>query len=91
MNTFGVSPATYWLVGPQQACIATSLAMCPTAGGPGSPGINGVESCILTISWQQNWPFRNYNLIQKIKNFQNLFQDLEQYVEDVERVFIQYV
>jgi hypothetical protein len=34
---------------------------------PGSPGINGVESCILAISWQQNWPFRNYNLIQKIK------------------------
>jgi hypothetical protein len=40
------------------------------AGGllkaPGSPGINGVKSCILVISWQQNWPFRNYNLIQKI-------------------------
>ena len=36
-------------------------------------GINGVKSCILAISWQQNWPFRNYNLIQKIKNFQNIF------------------
>jgi hypothetical protein len=34
---------------------------------PGSPGINGVKS------WQENWPFRNYNLIQKIKNFQNIF------------------
>jgi hypothetical protein len=56
---------------------ATSLARCPTAGGPlkapGSPGINGVKSCILAISWQQNWPFRNYNLIQKITNFQNIF------------------
>jgi hypothetical protein len=55
----------------------TSLARCPTAGGPlkapGSPGINGVKSCILAISWQQNWPFRNYNLIQKITNFQNIF------------------
>ena len=40
---------------------------------PGSPGINGVKSCILAISWQQNWSFRNYNLIQKIKNFQNIF------------------
>ena len=40
---------------------------------PGSPGINGVKSCILAISWQQNWPFRNYNLIQKITNFQNIF------------------
>ena len=32
---------------------ATSLARCPTAGGPlkapGSPGINGVKSCILAI------------------------------------------
>jgi hypothetical protein len=35
--------------------------------------INGVKSCILAISWHQNWPFRNYNLIQKIKNFQNIF------------------
>jgi hypothetical protein len=52
------------------------FSRCPTAGGslkaPGSPGINGVKSCILAISWQQNWPFRNYNLIQKITNFQNL-------------------
>ena len=40
---------------------------------PGRPGINGVKSSILAISWQQNWPFRNYNLIQKIKNFQNIF------------------
>ena len=56
---------------------ATSLARCPTAGGPlkapGSAGINGVKSCILAISWQQNWPFRNYNLIQMITNFQNIF------------------
>jgi hypothetical protein len=47
------------------------------AGGllkaPGGLGINGVKSCILAISWQQNWPFRNYNLIQKITNFQNTF------------------
>ena len=43
------------------------------AQSPGSPGINGVNSCILAISWQQNWPFRNYNLIQKIQNFQNIF------------------
>jgi hypothetical protein len=47
------------------------------AGGPlkapGGLGINGVKSCILAISWQQNWPFRNYNLIQKIINFQNTF------------------
>ena len=42
-------------------------------GPPGSPGINGVKFCILAISWQQNWPFRNYNLIQKIKNFQSDF------------------
>ena len=62
----------YNLLGSQQARIATSLARCPTAGGSGSPGINGVESCILAISWQQNWPFINYNLIQKIKNFQNI-------------------
>jgi hypothetical protein len=40
---------------------------------PGSPGINGVKACILAISWQQKWPFRNYNLIQKITNFQNIF------------------
>jgi hypothetical protein len=40
---------------------------------PGSSGINGVKSCILAISWQQKWPFRNYNLIQKITNFQNIF------------------
>jgi hypothetical protein len=40
---------------------------------PGSPGINGVKSCILAISWQKHWPFRNYNLIQKIINFQNIF------------------
>ena len=56
---------------------ATSIARCPMAGGPlkapGSPGIDGVKSCILAISWQQNWPFRNYNLIQKITNFQNIF------------------
>ena len=56
---------------------ATSFARCPMAGGPlkapGSPVINGVKSCILVISWQQNWPFRNYNLIQKITNFQNIF------------------
>jgi hypothetical protein len=39
---------------------------------PGSSGINGVKFCILAISWEQNWPFRNYNLIQKIKNFQNI-------------------
>ena len=42
-------------------------------GSAESPGINGVKSCILAISWQQNWPFRNYNLIQKITNFQNIF------------------
>jgi hypothetical protein len=56
---------------------ATSFARCPMVGGPlkapGSPVINGVKSCILVISWQQNWPFRNYNLIQKITNFQNIF------------------
>jgi hypothetical protein len=40
---------------------------------PGNPEINGVKSGILAISWQQNWSFRNYNLIQKIKNFQNIF------------------
>ena len=66
------------LLGAHQARMpATSLARCPTAGGllkaPGSPGINGVKSCILAISRQQNWPFRNYNLIQKIINFQNIF------------------
>jgi hypothetical protein len=56
---------------------ATSFARCPMAGdplkAPGSPVINGVKSCILVISWQQNWPFRNYNLIQKITDFQNIF------------------
>jgi hypothetical protein len=37
--------------------------MVPYGGGPlKAPGINGVKSCILAISWQQNWPFRNYNL-----------------------------
>jgi hypothetical protein len=30
-----------------------------TLKAPRSPGINGVKSCILAISWQQNWPFRN--------------------------------
>ena len=53
------------LLGAHQACSApaTSIARCPMAGGPlkapGSPGINGVKSCILAISLQQNWPFRN--------------------------------
>jgi hypothetical protein len=49
-----------------------AVARCPTAGGSRNPGIKGAKSCILAISWQPNWPFRNYNLIQKIKNFQNI-------------------
>jgi hypothetical protein len=56
---------------------------------PGSPGINGVKSCILAISWQQKWPFRNYNLIQKITNFQNIFlkqnEQRTQYFRDYEK------
>ena len=49
-------------------------ALLQEVRGPlNAPGINGVKSCILAISWQQNWPFRNYNLIQKITNFQNIF------------------
>ena len=53
------------LLGSHQAhsAPATSIARCPMAEGPlkapRSPGINGVKSCILAISWQQNWPFRN--------------------------------
>jgi hypothetical protein len=68
------------LLGAHQACIAR-LPPCLQGAlwqgvrgplkAPISPGINGVKSCILAISWQQNWPFRNYNLIQKIKNVQN--------------------
>jgi hypothetical protein len=41
----------------------------PYGGGSAEgPGINGVKSCILAISWQQNWPFRNYNLITEYYN-----------------------
>jgi hypothetical protein len=36
---------------------ATSLA--GVRGHSRSPGLNGVKSCILAISWEQNWPFKN--------------------------------
>ena len=65
------------LLGAHQACIARLPPRLQGAlrhrGSAEGPGINGVKSCILAISWQQNWPFRNYNLIQKITNFQNIF------------------
>jgi hypothetical protein len=65
----------YNLLGAHQVRLPPRLqgALWQRVRAPGSPGINGVKSCILAISWQQNWPFRNYNLIQKIKNFQNIF------------------
>jgi hypothetical protein len=45
--------------------VAIKLACeVPYDTGSWSPGINGVKFCILAISWQQNWPFRNYNLVE---------------------------
>jgi hypothetical protein len=65
----------YNLLGAHQVRLPPRLqgALWQRVRAPGSPGINGVKSCILAIFWHQNWPFRNYNLIQKIKNFQNIF------------------
>jgi hypothetical protein len=47
------------LLGAHQAHSAPATSAGGPLKAPRSPGINGVKSCILAISWQRNWPFRN--------------------------------
>jgi hypothetical protein len=81
------------LLGAHQARIARltpRLQVTLRWGGPlkapGSPGINGVKSCILAISWQQNWPFyfRDYEKSKRSRQFLKEWKQNRPWLVDTE-------